>query len=104
MSRHCFTIPSSHPCLPGHFPGNPVVPGVVILDEVLNAARQHSPNLVCSGFSSVKFLSPLLPNQTCEISFEPSKQGLAFQIHRQSDQALLTKGKLITFANTETSP
>ena len=28
-----------HPSLPGHFPGSPVVPGVVVLDQVLKAAE-----------------------------------------------------------------
>ena len=31
------TIPSDHPSLPGHFPDRPIVPGVVILDEVVAA-------------------------------------------------------------------
>ena len=30
-------IHANHPTLPGHFPGAPLVPGVVILDEVLAA-------------------------------------------------------------------
>jgi len=37
------TIRRDHPSLPGHFPGNPVVPGVVILEEVLEAIRQTEP-------------------------------------------------------------
>ena len=33
------TISANHPSLPGHFPGAPLVPGVLILDEVLAALR-----------------------------------------------------------------
>jgi len=37
-----FTIPADHPSLPGHFPGNPVVPGVLVLDRVLDAVQVAS--------------------------------------------------------------
>ena len=30
-------IAADHPSLAGHFPGNPIVPGVVILEEVVRA-------------------------------------------------------------------
>lgn len=33
-----FTIPEDHPSLPGHFPGNPIVPGAVTLDHALATA------------------------------------------------------------------
>jgi 3-hydroxyacyl-[acyl-carrier-protein] dehydratase len=33
-----FAVPVDHPALPGHFPGRPVVPGVLLLDAVLQAA------------------------------------------------------------------
>lgn len=33
-------IPQEHPSYAGHFPGQPIVPGVVLLDLVLQAAEQ----------------------------------------------------------------
>ena len=35
-----FSIAPDHPALEGHFPGQPIVPAVVILDAVLAAAGQ----------------------------------------------------------------
>ena len=33
-------IRADHPSLPGHFPGTPLVPGVVILDEIVAALAE----------------------------------------------------------------
>ena len=40
----CRVIRADHPSLPGHFPGAPLVPGVVILDEVLEALIEWRQN------------------------------------------------------------
>ncbi|WP_455210579.1 hypothetical protein [Kaarinaea lacus] len=66
-------INDQHPSLPGHFPGNPVVPGVVILDEIITALAQWQPQLHIKGFSTVKFLRPLLPNEPFSVEFNHSK-------------------------------
>ena len=42
MSPAQFSIPFEHPALPGHFPGQPVVPGVVILEAVQTAIEHLS--------------------------------------------------------------
>ncbi|HEY0720792.1 MAG TPA: hypothetical protein VGE50_06020 [Gammaproteobacteria bacterium] len=65
------TIAASHPALPGHFPGHPIVPGVVILSEVWDAlcASAGRP-LRCTGWPSVKFLAPLHPNEPFTVELE----------------------------------
>ena len=81
MSRSedsCFTIPRNHPALEGHFPGRPIVPAVVILDEVLAAATGFTPAPI-AGVIQAKFNALLLPEDVCVVSFEPSRQGLRFQ-------------------------
>ncbi|MBO1324792.1 AMP-binding protein [Acetobacter sp. TBRC 12305] len=52
-------IPASHPCLAGHFPGRPVVPGVVLLEEGLALA-----GLCPTRIEQVKFLRPVSPDET----------------------------------------
>jgi 3-hydroxyacyl-[acyl-carrier-protein] dehydratase len=56
-------IPADHPSLPGHFPGAPIVPGVVILDEILAALMKWRKNYRVTAIPTVKFLAPLRPEQ-----------------------------------------
>lgn len=78
MSREQ-TIPVQHPALEGHFPGNPVVPGVVILQQVVEAAENEGYNI--TGIASAKFLAPLLPEQPFSINFMPGRVGLSFEVN-----------------------
>lgn len=77
-------ITASHPALPGHFPGHPVVPGVVLLDAVIEALPRHAGGAVrVSGFPSVKFLAPLLPEQEFDVVFTAGRPGQAgFEVSR----------------------
>ncbi len=62
-------IPADHPSLRGHFPGNPIVPGIVILDEVVHALAEYHGDYELQGIPSVKFLAPLRPDQVFTIHF-----------------------------------
>jgi 3-hydroxyacyl-[acyl-carrier-protein] dehydratase len=56
-------IAADHPSLPGHFPDSPLVPGVLILDEVLAALRDWREDCELTAIRTVKFLQPLKPDQ-----------------------------------------
>ena len=66
-----FVIGDDHPALPGHFPGRPIVPGVVILDRVLDAIEAAHGPLGALRLPQVKFLRPLLPGQAARIEIDP---------------------------------
>ncbi|WP_345293873.1 hypothetical protein [Luteimonas vadosa] len=66
-----FQVQGDHPCLPGHFPGRPLVPGVVILDHVIEAIeRQHGPFEAGLRLPQVKFMQPLLPGETASVHID----------------------------------
>lgn len=70
------TIPSDHPAVAGHFPGNPIMPGVVLLDEVMRAVARHDriagPPWVVK---SAKFLRPVRPGEELVIRLQPQAHG-----------------------------
>jgi 3-hydroxyacyl-[acyl-carrier-protein] dehydratase len=70
------TISEDHPSLAGHFPGYPVVPGVVMLGEITNAIREMSKeNIEFVSMPSAKFLSPLNPGEPLTIRLDQQTDG-----------------------------
>lgn len=64
-------IEAGEPYLQGHFPGNPLVPGVVILERVLEEiARRHGRPPSPLHIPAVKFLSPLRPGEPFTIELD----------------------------------
>ncbi len=79
LFRTAFSIATDHPALPGHFPGRPVVPGVVLLDQVAAAlARWRGARI--ARLPQVKFLRPLLPTQQAELTLEELGKSIRFHI------------------------
>src|SRR5438067_3373472 len=59
----CRAIRTDHPSLAGHFPGNPIVPGVVILEEVAAALSEWRKESRLTEIRAAKFISALKPGQ-----------------------------------------
>ncbi len=71
-------ISCNHPSLPGHFPGHPVVPGVMLLEQIRLALYIWRPDCRLCGFSQVKFLQALLPEQTVQIELKENQGKIRF--------------------------
>ena len=71
-----FSIAIDHPALPGHFPGQPVVPGVLLLSEAIRVLEQERTEaLHITGISSAKFLGMVLPGQQVTVDAPLPKPG-----------------------------
>lgn len=74
-------IDGGHPALPGHFPGRPVVPGVVVLDRLVQAAETELGRMLdVVGIPQVKFLAPLLPGEDAQGVFALDGARLRFHV------------------------
>jgi 3-hydroxymyristoyl/3-hydroxydecanoyl-(acyl carrier protein) dehydratase len=94
-----FRIGADHPALPGHFPGQPVVPGVVLLDMVAAAIARWK-GATITGMPQVKFVQALLPDENAELRVEDGNGGVRFHVSRAG--AVIATG-LVEIALAETT-
>ena len=109
MSRQTLRlcIAPDHPALAGHFPGFPVVPGVVLLDETLHAieiaeqrgraarqpgAAEAAPALLWH-IGTVKFHRAVRPGELLQLEYELQPDGRARFELRAAD-ALVASGTI----------
>ncbi len=94
-NRSEFCVPSSHPCLPGHFPGQPLVPAVVMLDQVAARLRAWR-NVRVSRLLSARFSAPLLPDQRATLLLRTQADDCRFSIH--CGEREIARGRMETAA------
>jgi 3-hydroxyacyl-[acyl-carrier-protein] dehydratase len=71
-----FVVAADHPSLPGHFPGRPIVPGVVLLDEALALIRAHHGGALSA--LRVKFIAIVQAGEAIDVVATSSAAGLSF--------------------------
>ena len=95
-----FDIPPDHPCFPGHFPGQPILPGVLLLERVMSLAQTslRQPLNECTVYN-VKFLAPVAPGDALDVqlaSTNPNEYKFTVRIFQAEnvDSVLACSGQL----------
>lgn len=92
-----FLVGHDHPILPGHFPGHPIVPGVVLLDRVFAAIEATHGPLGAVRLPQVKFLQPLLPGETAQVELQrvDADDAARFRFRVLRGEDVLVSGEVI---------
>ena len=77
-------IAVDHPAFAGHFPGRPMLPGVALVAEAMEAATADPALVQAIGpaphLTVVKFLAPVAPGTTLDIDVHLEARSVAFRI------------------------
>ncbi|MHB0982098.1 MAG: hypothetical protein ACYC02_01805 [Thiobacillus sp.] len=102
MSEHVVPLPivAGHPAYAGHFPDQPILPGVVLLDEALHAlAARLGRQDAAWQLKSVKFHSPVQPGESLTLNAaELPAGGFRFEIRCldvRGDERAVTSGNVV---------
>jgi 3-hydroxyacyl-[acyl-carrier-protein] dehydratase len=91
-------IPADHPSLAGHFPGHPIVPGVVLLDAIVAAIRAQHSDLQLASIVSTKFLRAIAPETRVDVQIAFAAEaagGWRARFAGRSDNGPVLEGSLL---------
>jgi len=73
-----FTVEPDHPSLPGHFPGRPIVPGVLLMTEIFALLGAAHPGLRVDALEQAKFLRPVRPGEMVTLDSRLAEAGRVY--------------------------
>ena len=84
MRTAALRIAPEHPAFAGHFPGQPLLPGVSLLAEVLELLLADPALATRIGpaprIASAKFLAPVRPGAQLVVRLAASTRGVRFEV------------------------
>lgn len=96
VSSFDFSVSSKHPSLAGHFPEHPVVPGVVIVEQLLAGLIDRA-DFRFLNLQLIKFESILRPDELAKISYQIKGAKCMFEIstNRETSKIIIARGTLM---------
>jgi 3-hydroxyacyl-[acyl-carrier-protein] dehydratase len=86
---HSQRIAPDHPAFAGHFPGTPILPGALLLDEALSALAAALDLDLCQWqITAAKFLEPVRPGDVITVEHAPSADSIRFVVRVADREAL----------------
>ena len=90
------TVAADHPALPGHFPGQPIVPGVLLYNLIAELIQQHYPAQRIKTIKKIKYLQTVAPDQPLLLEMKAANNAkLSFICRDQGDTSIVAQGQLI---------
>ena len=87
-------LPSGHAVFAGHFPGEPILPGIAHLELVAAAlAREATGPVTIASIREIRFLRPILPDEDVALRIESSPTG-ACRFELRVGGVLASRGEL----------
>ena len=76
-------IPADHAAFAGHFPGQPILPGVLLLKRVMDLAEAGlGRSLAVCALRNVKFIAPVMPRDRLRLELaQTSPVQYSFSVH-----------------------
>ena len=59
-----------HPTAAGHFPSNPIIPGALLLDEVVKAVVEATGSSGETTIRAAKFFKPVRPGESLQVRWQ----------------------------------
>ena len=89
------SYPAGHPAFDGHFPGNPIVPGVLLLDAAIHALGDSAG----SGegvlrVESAKFVGVVRPGDVLAVELQPARGAGAWRFALRHGERMVARGLL----------
>jgi 3-hydroxyacyl-[acyl-carrier-protein] dehydratase len=104
------------PMFAGHFPGNPLVPGVILTEALAQTAgiaaasgypEDSQPLFLLSAIRAMKFLHAVRPEEELELHAKKLAQVgelLQFQVHADVAGKVVAEGQLVLSVSARDSP